>query len=77
MQMPTAFIMAVRAVEDEFAGARPAAPVVEDGPAHRFLRTRAVVSRALYASARLIAPPEAHPATGGRPAVAECATGAY
>jgi hypothetical protein len=60
MLLPTAMIVAVHAVKSQAGSARPDAPVIGDA-APRFLRTRAVVSRALYASARAVAPKEVRP----------------
>jgi hypothetical protein len=61
--MTTAFIVAVRAVEDRVGSARPDAPVVrEREPVPRLLRTRNAVSRALHATARAVAPREVRPA---------------
>ena len=69
LMMTTAFIVAVRAVEDGVGSARPDAPVIpEREPVPRFRRTRNAVSRALHATARAIAPREVH--------VARCATSA-
>jgi hypothetical protein len=63
MLMTTAFIVAVRAVQDEAGSARPGAPVIpEREPVPRLLRTRHALSRALHATARAVAPPEVRPA---------------
>ena len=62
MQLPIAMIVAVRAVEQESASARPHAPVVPEQVAEpRFRRTRDALARALYASARAVAPREVRP----------------
>ena len=63
MLMTTAFIVAVRAVQEQVGSARPDAPVrPERESVPRFLRTRNAMSRALHAAARAVAPREAHPA---------------
>jgi hypothetical protein len=63
MLMTTAFIVAVRAVEEQVGSARPDAPVRhEREPVPRLARTRSAVSRALHATARAVAPREVHPA---------------
>ncbi|GAA2513714.1 hypothetical protein [Winogradskya humida] len=67
MLMPTAYIVAVRAVAREFEDARLDGPVRAQAEVPRLPRTRQLVSRVLFATARFVAVDEP------RPVLASCA----